>query len=112
MVKVMTHEDELRVQAGTAARRLPTWLVSAAHARRVVVDGREQRVPFATHHARQIGATTTACGMLAINWVNFYSSAFEPAEPGACSRCATALGLVTFAAEQQPMDLRLRDSWL
>jgi len=102
MVRVMGREDELHVQIGTRARRLPTWLVSAAHVRTVVVNGREQRVPFANHHARQIGATTTACGMLAVNWVNFYSSAFEPGEPGACGRCATALGSLSSAATQSP----------
>ena len=90
MVSTLVRDEFL--QTGAPTSRLPTWLVSAAHVRRVMAEGREERVPFATHHARQIGASTTACGILAVNWVNFYSSAFLPGEPGACHRCAAAIG--------------------
>ena len=75
----------------TAPKRLPTWLVSARHARRVHHNGSASLVPYAEHHARRIGDSTTACGMLALGWTNFYELSFVPGAQQSCEKCTAIL---------------------
>jgi hypothetical protein len=39
----------------------PKWMISAAHSKTVMNNGRPQMVPFGERHARAIGQVTTAC---------------------------------------------------
>jgi hypothetical protein len=70
---------------------IPRWLASSAHFRLVLVDGDRVRVPFREHHARRIGSCTTACGIAAHYWHNFYDRAYVVAGPGSCASCDAAL---------------------
>lgn len=67
------------------------WRVSAPHGRppRPYID--EPRRPYGTGHARQVGDTSTACGLPAAGWPFFWELAFDPGDAGACTACANTV---------------------
>ncbi len=70
----------------------PRWMVTAPHARRVLVGGVAQLDPHdITHHARTIGSTTTACGLAAHVWINFYDRPYLVNRMGGCPPCDAAV---------------------
>lgn len=77
---------------GSAVRR-EKWRVSAPHAspRRKHTD--EPRRPFATAHARRVGASTTACGLAAAGWPFFWELTVETKDLDLCPACASIAGI-------------------
>ncbi len=66
----------------------PRWMTTAPHARRVFVAGVPHLVPHdTTHHARTIGSMTTACGLGAHFWINFYDRPYLVGSMGGCPAC-------------------------
>lgn len=75
--------------------RANTLLVTARH--RLTVGAGQDRAwrPSGRHHARRAGDSRTQCGIVAIEWVLFWSMRFDPSDKHSCRECAY---LVTVAA--------------
>ena len=63
------------------------WYVCAPHRSALNAQG----VPFGVRHAREVGRSVTACGLLARNWPMFWEMPFAPEVPGRCAECADAV---------------------
>lgn len=90
----------MSVTSRPEVRALPRFFVSARHGR-IVRVGTEAGSwqPFGSHHARQVGAPTTACGLPAHDWRMFWELPFPSSPQATCQECLT---IVTFAEGQPP----------
>lgn len=63
----------------------PAWVATAAQkeSRRAAA-----RRPWGTVHAKQVGASRTACGLPAANWYIFWDLSWDTAGRDACRECA------------------------
>jgi hypothetical protein len=48
-------------------------------------------VPYSMPHAREVGASLTACGRFAVGWELFWDLPFRPEATDVCQECAEAL---------------------
>ncbi|HSV40350.1 MAG TPA: hypothetical protein VLI04_16430 [Nocardioidaceae bacterium] len=89
----------------TTTQVVPTWMVSARNGHRVRGGGAEggRWVPYGLQHARQVGSSTTACGIGAVEWQIFWELQFPGARGATCPDCRrvvelAAEGLIKIAA--------------
>jgi hypothetical protein len=68
--------------------RLPKWLVTASHGVWQVTAQERTWVPYSVRHARQVGASQTACGQFAVGWELYWDMPFTPDETEVCETCA------------------------
>lgn len=70
-------------------RGIPTWFASAPHGRYVLSSGAVPLWrPYGIHHARQVGASRTACGRGALGWELFWEVPFPDYTAETCRECA------------------------
>jgi hypothetical protein len=76
----------------STVRRLPTWLVSAPHGQHIDAPGFQTLWrPFGTHHARKVGSSRTACGLVALGWQLFWDMPFPNEMSVTCVECRAAV---------------------
>lgn len=68
--------------------RMKQWRVSAPHSSPPPLHADEPRRPYSTAHARKVGASTTACGLVALGWPFFWELTFDAADLKLCPSCA------------------------
>jgi hypothetical protein len=82
----------MRTTIVSTSVKVPTWLVAARNGRlELKDDGTYRLTPFGTHHARQIGSRTTACGLFAVDWKLFWDQTFTGLREAECPECREVL---------------------
>ena len=91
---------------------VPTWLVSARNGTTVVPHdgGRGQWRPFGLQHARQVGASLTACGLAAAEWEIFWDLPFPSEGPAICRDCRAVIDRSEVALAKLPAGASRRTS--
>lgn len=72
--------------------RTKQWRVSAPHSRPRRLHADEPRRPYATAHARKVGASTTACGLPAAGWPILWELTLETVGLDVCPDYARDTG--------------------
>ncbi|RHW28505.1 hypothetical protein D0Z08_01115 [Nocardioides immobilis] len=82
----------MSVTSRPESRALPRYFVSARHGRiERSADGAGNWQPFGSHHAREVGAPTTACGLPAHDWRMFWELPFPSSTGALCHHCMAAV---------------------
>lgn len=90
----------MSVTSRPEVRALPRYYVSARHGRIERVGNRAGSwQPFGNHHARQVGAPVTACGLAAHDWRMFWELPFPSTPEATCPACMA----VVASTERPPL---------